>query len=280
MLWYGSAVFRLLLGSLLALIASIKLHTPGFLSDSAWLTFGRIRPAHLNTMIYGWASMSGIGTMLWLFARLCKTKLAWREGLFLMALYWNLLVALGTFEILRGNSTNVEWMEFPAWAAGPIALAFLVIFVAAWKMLAARKTKHLDISLWNLFGSTMWFPFLYLGATILIQTPASTGIAKVATNWWFAHNVLGLWLTPIGLASAYYFIPKVIGRPIHSYHFSILGFWTVAILYNWAGTHHLIGGPLPVWVVTVGVVGSLMMFIPVIADRSTRTNKNMAPSRM
>lgn len=56
LLWYGSSVFWLLFGSLLALVASIKMHTPGFLADSPWLTFGRVRPAHLNTMIYGWAS--------------------------------------------------------------------------------------------------------------------------------------------------------------------------------------------------------------------------------
>jgi cytochrome c oxidase cbb3-type subunit 1 len=89
-------------------------------------------------------------------------------------------------------------------------------------------------------------------------------VVKGVGNWWFAHNVLGLWLTPIGLAAAYYLIPKIIGRPVHSYHLSLLGFWTLALFYNWAGTHHLIGGPLPAWVVTVGIVGSMMMFIPVI----------------
>jgi cytochrome c oxidase cbb3-type subunit 1 len=98
----------------------------------------------------------------------------------------------------------------------------------------------------------------------MIFTPASIGVVKAAANWWFAHNVLGLWFTPIGLATAYYLIPKVLGRPVHSYHLSLLGFWTLAIFYNWAGTHHLIGGPLPAWLVTVGIVGSMMMFVPVI----------------
>ena len=73
----------------------------------------------------------------------------------------------------------------------------------------------------------------------MIFTPASIGVVKAAANWWFAHNVLGLWFTPIGLATAYYLIPKVLGRPVHSYHLSLLGFWTLAIFYNWAGTHHL-----------------------------------------
>lgn len=264
LIWYASSVLWLLFGSLLALVASFKLHSPYFLADSAWLTFGRVRPAHLNTMIYGWASMSGMGTLLWIFARLCKTELVWREGLYLAAIYWNILVALGTWGILAGRSTSIEWMEFPVWAAAPIAVVFFMVIIVGWKMLLRRQSDHIYISLWYLFGAVMWFPFLYLGGTMLIQTSSVTGIAKVTANWWFAHNVLGLWLTPIGLASAYYFIPKVLGRPIHSYHLSILGFWTLAIFYNWAGSHHLIGGPVPAWVVTVGIVGSMMMFVPVI----------------
>ena len=42
------------------------------------------------------------------------------------------------------------------------------------------------------------------------------------------HNALGLWFTPIGLAAGYYFIPKVIGRPIYSYYLSLFGFWALA----------------------------------------------------
>ncbi|MFT5735301.1 MAG: cytochrome c oxidase cbb3-type subunit 1 [Planctomycetota bacterium] len=264
LLWYGSSVFWLLLGSVLALITSIKLHTPGFLDGWEWLTFGRVRPAHLNTVIYGWASMSGIGTLLWLMARLCKIRLPWREGLILAGVYWNAMVAIGTFQILIGNGTSIEWLEFPWWISIPLGLMFLVLIALTVKMLRSRQEKHLYVSQWYLFGATIWFPFLYVAATILIHSPAATGVAKATANWWFAHNVLGLWLTPIGLASAYYFIPKVLGRPIHSYYLSIIGFWSLALFYNWAGTHHLIGGPLPAWLVTVGTVGSMMMFVPVI----------------
>jgi cytochrome c oxidase cbb3-type subunit 1 len=40
--WYmASATAWLILGSLLALIASVKMHAPGFLADAEWLTFGR-----------------------------------------------------------------------------------------------------------------------------------------------------------------------------------------------------------------------------------------------
>ena len=52
----ASAVFWLLVGSLLALIASIKLHSPYFLTGSPELTFGRVRMAHLQAVGIGWAS--------------------------------------------------------------------------------------------------------------------------------------------------------------------------------------------------------------------------------
>jgi cytochrome c oxidase cbb3-type subunit 1 len=67
------------------------------------------------------------------------------------------------------------------------------------------------------------------------------------------------------LGAAYYFIPKVLGRPIHSYHLSLVGFWGLAFFYSQVGGHHLIGGPVPQWFVTISIVQSVMMCIPVIA---------------
>ena len=262
--YYVSAVFWLLAGTVLAIIASVKMHAPGFLAEWEWLTFGRVRPAHLLTVIYGWGSMAGVGTLLWLEARLCRVRLPFPILLPVTAIVWNFAVAYGTAAVLAGYGTSVEWLEMPPETLGFFAFCVLALIAATLKMFLNRQATHTYVSQWYLFGSVLWFPFLYTLAIAMIFTPAVTGVAKAAANWWFAHNVLGLWFTPIGLATAYYLIPKVIGRPVHSYHLSLLGFWTLAIFYNWAGTHHLIGGPLPAWLVTVGIVGSVMMFIPVI----------------
>jgi len=264
LLFYGSAVCWLLIGTLLAIVASIKMHTPSFLSQWEFLSFGRVRPAHLNTVVYGWASMAGVGTMLWLESRLCKVRLPLEPLLFAMGILWNLAVIAGTVAILNGYSTGVEWLEFPGEISVGFAVVFVVVIAASMKMFAGRRVSHIYVSQWYLFGAVLWFPFLYMVANLLIHGNLTKGVAQATTNWWFAHNVLGLWLTPIGLASAYYLIPKVLGRPIHSYYLSVMGFWTLALFYNWAGTHHLIGGPVPAWVITVGIAGSLMMFIPVI----------------
>jgi len=260
----GSGVFWLLCGSALALLAAVKMHTPGFLNQWEALTFGHVRPAHLNTTIYGWASMTGIGVLLWLEARLCRVTLPLPGLLVAGCALWNVAVAGGTWEILAGHGTSVEWLEFPPLWALFLAAVFGVVMVASLTMFSRRRVEHIYVSQWYLFGAVLWFPFLYLMGNALIHGGLVMGVTSAAANWWFAHNVLGLWLTPIGLATVYYLLPKVLGKPIHSYHLSILGFWTLALFYNWAGTHHLIGGPLPAWVVTVGIVSSVMMVIPVL----------------
>jgi cytochrome c oxidase cbb3-type subunit 1 len=69
----------------------------------------------------------------------------------------------------------------------------------------------------------------------------------------------------MGLAAAYYLIPKIIGRPVYSYQISLLGFWGLALFYSQVGIHHLIGGPVPTWLVSLSIVTSVMMFLPVLA---------------
>ena len=75
LMFYTSAMAWLIIGTLLAGFVSFKLHTPDLLSDISFLTWGRVRPAHMNVMVYGWASMAGMGTAIWLMARLCRTVL-------------------------------------------------------------------------------------------------------------------------------------------------------------------------------------------------------------
>ena len=256
----ASATAWLIIGSLLALVASFKFQFPDWWTQQGWLTFGRIRPAHLNTMIYGWISMAGIGIGTWLWARLLKTKL--RGGLLMMIsiVLWNIGMVVGTIGILAGYSRAIEWVEMPYAAFAFIVPAMALVVASFLLTLQKRRVEHLFISVWYLGAMILWGPFL----VIAFLLPIYSGIPEATANWWYAHNILGLWITPAGLAAAYYFIPKVIGRPVYSYHLSYLGFWTLALFYNWAGVHHLVGGPAPQWLVTVSIVFSAMMIIPVI----------------
>src|SRR5262245_36089304 len=75
LLFFGTALFWMLVGTVFALLASYKLHNPTFLDGVSWLTFGRLRPAHLNAVAYGWVSLSGFGILLWLMARLSRSPI-------------------------------------------------------------------------------------------------------------------------------------------------------------------------------------------------------------
>lgn len=263
-IFIGSSLVWLLFGSLLAIAASIKMHDPEFLADNPWLTFGRVRPAHLNTVAYGWLSTAGIGIGLWILSRLCQVPIREQQSLTLAAVLWNLGNAVGTWGILRGDSTAVEWLEYPTYAAPFLLISFTFVMLAAFRMIRNRPPGHIYISQWYIMAGFVWLPALYFTAHGLLVLAPVQAPAQPPINWWYAHNVLGLWFTPIGLAAIYYLIPKIIGKPIHSYYLSIIGFWSLAFFYAWNGMHHLIGGPYPAWLITVSVVASIMMFIPVI----------------
>lgn len=261
---FGSGLFWLILGTVFALLASWKMHNPDVLPDYAWLTFGRIRPAHLNAVIYGFSSPTAIGVAIWLMCRLCRVPLIQGRLIALAGVFWNIGVALGIGAILAGHSTSIEWLEMPAYS--PIILFASYALIGVWTIIVFRfrRERHLYVSHWYLLAAFLWFPWIYSAANMMLIMAPVRGTIQAAVNWWFAHNVLGLWFTPIGLAAIYYFIPKVIGRPIHSYYLSILGFWSLALFYNWNGMHHLVGGPLPAWLITVSIVASVMMTIPVV----------------
>jgi len=257
-----SSILWLVLGSLAGLVASQKLTSPDFLVQSAWLTFGRIRTAHLNMVIYGWASMAGLGISLWMLPRLLKTRLVGERYAVAGAGLWNTGVAAGVVAILAGWTDGLQWLEIP-WQIGILlALGGALSAVPLFLTLSRRNVDHLYVSVWYIAAALLWFPILYVVAKVPY---VHFGVEQAIVNWWFAHNVLGLWLTPFGLASAYYFIAKVLGRPIYSYNLSLVGFWALAMFYSQAGIHHLLGGPVPAWLQSVSVVQSVMMLIPVLA---------------
>lgn len=257
-----SAVFWLVFGSIAGLLASLQMTFPDWITKWAPLTFGRLRPIHLNTVIYGWTSMVGVGISLWLLPRLLKTPLRGATYARRGAWLWNFGMVLGVGSLFLGKTDGLEWLEYP-WMVDLIFVAAgAVVAIPLFLTLAKRRCKHLYVSVLYITGAFVWFPLLFFIANIPgIHFGVEHGIA----NWWFAHNVLGLWLTPLGLAAAYYLIPKVLGRPVYSYGLSMLGFWSLALFYSQVGVHHLIGGPVPTWVVNLSIVTSVMMILPVVS---------------
>lgn len=256
------AIVWLIFASSAGLISSIKLHSPDFLTSQAWLTFGRLRTLHLNSVAYGWAPMSAFGIAMFVIPRVLKTPLMGARFALLGCVLWNAGLIAGLGSIAVGITDGLEWLEVP-WqvsiliAAGGALIGLPLVFT-----LQNRRVQHLYVSVWYMGAALFWFPVLYFVAKF---PGVHFGVEQATMNWWFGHSVLGLFYTPIALASIYYFLPKIIGRPIQSYNLSLLGFWALAFFYGQIGGHHLIGGPVPTWMVTLSIVQSIMMIVPVLA---------------
>ncbi len=261
--FYTSAIAWLIVSTLLAIVTAFALHAPDLFGGVSFLTWGRLSPAQFDMMIYGWASMAGMGTAIWLMARLCRTTL--RHPLLLVsgAAFWNLGVLMGIVGIVAGNSTGYEWLEFPGYSALTLFISYLLIMTWALIMFRYRRRGHVYITQWYLLAAFLWFPWLYAAAQLMLFVFPVQGVMQAAVNWWFANNLLFLWFGSIGLGTAYYMIPKVIGRPVHSYYLATIGFWTFALFSSWTGMQRLVDGPFPAWMITASIAATILTLIPV-----------------
>ena len=261
-MFIGFACMWLLFGGIAGLTASLKLHWPDWLVSEPWMTFGRIRTVHLTAVLYGWITNAELGIIIWLMPRLLRTPLMGSMWIMMGGALVNIAIASGIGAIGVGWTDGLEYLEMP-WQIGIFFAAGMVCIIGpVMYTLVNRKVESLYVTTWYHTAGLLWITLLF----IVGKMPGvHFGVQQAAMNWWYGHNVLGLWFTPVAVGAIYYFLPKIIARPIRSYNLSILGFWTLAFFYAQVGGHHLVGGPVPGWLITLSIVQSMMMIIPVLA---------------
>lgn len=262
LLFLGAACW-LLLGSAFALIASIKFHSPGFLADSAWLTYGRVRPAYLVCLLSGFCLQIGLGVILWLLARLGRTLLAHPWLAVVGTLFWNASIALGILGILAGDSTGFDSLEMPGYAAWMLLLGYLLIGLSGVLTFHRRRERQVFVSQWFILAALFWFPWVYSTAELLLVTFPVRGAAQVAIWAYYDANLTGTWLSLVGSAVVFYFIPKLTGHDLHSRHLALLAFWMLILFSGWTGVPH--SAPLPAWMPALSTVATVLMLIPLAA---------------
>ncbi|MDB6153216.1 MAG: hypothetical protein JWL90_1669 [Chthoniobacteraceae bacterium] len=264
LIFFTTSIAWLLVASFLGFITSMKLHSPGFLADLPFLTYGRVAPAYNLALTYGWASLVGMGVSIWMMSRLCRVPLRYPGVLVLGAVFWNLGLVLGIGSVLAGKNTGIPGMEIPFGAAALMFIGYLLIGLWGAILYKFRRNAPVYISVWYLLGAFFWFPWFFGVAHIAVTMPQVQGVVQSVIAAWFSQNLSLLWLTPIGLAAAYYLIPKVVNRPIYSYNLASIGFWTFALFGGLTGMTRLSGGPVPAWFVTVGIAANIMMIVPIV----------------
>lgn len=258
-----SAAGWLLIGSVFALIASIKFHAPGFLAGSGWLTYGRIYPVSTNLFLYGFCVQAGLGVALWLLGRLGQTTLAqlWLVGV--GGFLWNLGVIAGVLGVLDRASTGFEHLEMPGYAAMIMFLGYVLLALCGVLTFHQRKLRELYASQWFLFTALFWFPWIYSTANLLLVTFPVRGVVQSILDWWYSQNLQVVWLGLVGLAIVFYFIPKLSDRELHSRYLAVLVFWMLVLLGPWGGIPN--SAPVPAWLPVASTISAVLLVTALIA---------------
>jgi cytochrome c oxidase cbb3-type subunit I len=263
LLLFLSAAVWLVISSTFALITSIKFHSPNFLADFPWLTYGRVHPVCLNAALYGFCLQAGLGVALWLLARLGRTTLAQRWLVTLGALVWNLGVTLGILGILAGNSAGFENLEMPLHAALLVFLGYALIAISGVLTFHQRREREVFVSQWFLLTALFWFAWIYSTANLLLLAFPVRGVAQAVLAWWFSDNLLFVWLGLVGLAAVFYLVPKLTGRVLHSHYLALFTYWTLILFASWGGIPET--APVPAWMPTLSTIAAGFTLLPILA---------------
>lgn len=270
------AIGFLCLFGILGIIASIKFVMPTLFYGQNWMAWPRIRPAHVQGMIFGWLLCIYMSLFYYMIPRLTGTKLfSDKIGIFTV-LFWSLGVLVGTVGLINPtDSLSPWWMtkgkEYEEYNPISNAILFTAWCSLIYNMMQTfvrRRYTQMYAALWYAMGCLLWTAFVYMignWPSQLLPDHAFKGINDANVNWFYGHSVVGLIATPGGLAIAYYILPKATNAPLYSHKLSLIGFWTLGAIYIWNGAHHMIYGPIPYWLQTVATVFSFLLFIPVFS---------------
>lgn len=261
--WLTWSLWWLTLFPIIGVLVSIKFNYPDFLSSQPWLTFGRLRPVHVNGVIFGSFSTPFFGLMYYFVPRLCGVRM-YKEHLGKLALYlYNAFLILGSISLLMGYNLGFEAAEFE-WFINILRFSAIgIIIIQFFGTIFRKKEPRFYISLWYISAAFVWTTLNLILGNVILPYAEIFGVNSAAIHGLYIHYVVGLWITPAGLSIIYYFLPLSTRNPLYSHNISLLGFWSLAFFYPFVGTHHYLLSPIPHFTQTLSIVTSMFLIIPV-----------------
>ncbi|WP_205481739.1 cytochrome-c oxidase, cbb3-type subunit I [Sphingomonas arenae] len=252
------------------LYIALQLAFPALNLGLEYTSFGRLRPLHTSAVIFAFGGNALIATSFYVVQRTCRARLAFPSLARFVFWGYQLFIVLAATGYLLGITESKEYAE-PEWYVDlwltVVWVAYLAVFVGT---LVKRREPHIYVANWFYLSFIVTIAMLHVVNNLAI--PVSfvgsksyslfAGVQDALTQWWYGHNAVGFFLTAGFLAMMYYFVPKQAERPVYSYRLSIIHFWSLIFLYIWAGPHHLHYTALPDWAQTLGMVFSVMLWMP------------------
>jgi len=254
--------------TLAGLWLALMLVVPALSFDLPQLTFGRLRPLHTNAAIFAFAGNALFAAVYYSSQRLLKARML-SDALSNFHFWgWQAIIVSAALTLPFGITQSKEYAELE-W---PIDVAIAVVWVAFainfFGTIARRRERHIYVAVWFYIATIITVAILHIFNNLVI--PAGpfksysiyAGVQDAFMQWWYGHNAVAFFLTTPFLGLMYYFLPKAANRPVFSYKLSILHFWSIVFLYIWAGPHHLHYTALPEWASTLGMLFSVMLWMP------------------
>jgi len=257
-----------IVGMGVGVLIAAQLFWPALNFDTEWLTYSRLRPLHTNAVIFAFGTSALFATSYYVVQRTCQTRLFAEKLAMFTFIGWQVVIVAAALTLPQGISQSKEYAELE-W---PIDLLIAVVWVSYaivfFGTLIKRKTSHIYVANWFYGGFIITVAALHIVNSMVIPVSLTksysiyAGAVDAMVQWWYGHNAVGFLLTAGFLGMMYYFVPKQAGRPVYSYRLSVVHFWALIALYIWAGSHHLHYTALPDWTQSVGMVMSVILFVP------------------
>lgn len=266
-LFFLAAIFWAVVGMLVGVLAAAMLFLPE-LNLAPYLTFGRLRPLHTNAVIFAFVGNMIFGGTYHSMQRLLKARL-FSDALSKIHFWgWQLLIVAGAVALVGGVTQAKEYAELP-WVLDVVITFLWVVFaVNFFGTIARRREEHLYVAIWFYIATIVAIAILHIGNSAAVpyswlgSYSAYAGVKDALMQWWYGHNAVAFFLTTPYLGLMYYYLPKAAERPVFSYKLSIMHFWSLVFVYIWAGPHHLHYTALPEWASTLGMLFSLILWMP------------------
>lgn len=257
----------MVIATFMGLLGATELIAPDLLENVGWLSFGRVRPIHINLVLFGFVTPGLLSSAFYYVPKLLRTDLYSEKLGKITVVAWNVMLVAAVVSLAMGKTQGREYAEL-IWPIDMMVIAaFSLLIINIIMTVRQRREPILYVSVWYVCAAVILTAITYALGNIIWKpsSGALVGIPDAIILWFYGHNVFGLLLTPLSAGVAYYVIPKACRAPLYSHTLSLWGFWSLLVVYTHIGTHHLLQVPVPTWLKVIAIVDSIAMIIPVMA---------------
>ncbi len=253
--WFSLALFA-------GLFYAMQLLQQFPLPKIAVLSPGRIRMIHTNLIAFGFLTNAFFAMLYWTVPRLTGKRVANNLLGWLILGAWNLIVAATWIGLHFGEAQAVEWGETPVWVDPLVVVGAILVWIQFYTPIIKTAERSLYVTLWYFSAGFIWLGLTYIMGNFFPQYLVAGNAAGPLLGL-YIHDLVGLWVTPMGWGMMYFFVPIILKKPIWSHALSLVGFWGLAFFYPLQGVHHFLGSPIPMFAQYSAVVSTIAIEIVV-----------------